>query len=117
MRTLNRNKTKLWVVQPIGATEEMDNDGFYTGQIITAYSSPLVIYLHLYPSSGEIVERLFGKDASYDMIAVSNDVVLNKDSLLFLSVPFSNYDITYDYHIGKILKSLNTYQYGLKKRT
>lgn len=116
MRTLDKNKTKLWVVNSSGTTEMIDSDGFYTGEVVKSYGVPSTIYLHLYPSGGEITEKLFGKDSSFDMLAVSNNVILTKDSLLFLDEPLSNYDITYDYRVSEILKSLNTYNYGLKKR-
>lgn len=116
MRTLERNKIKLWCISPSGTEEVKDADGFFTGEVIKIYGSPQVIYLNIAPSIGAIVEDIFGKDASFDMIAITNEVVLSKDSLLFLNEPTSNYDTTYDYSVQQIKKSLNTYQYGLKGR-
>lgn len=117
MRTLERNKTKLWMVDVTGVTESTDIDGFKTGDFVKTYSTPVVIYLSLYPANGKIVEDIFGRDASLDMVAVSNDVVLTKNTLLFLTAPVSNYLTTYDYKVDRINISLNTKQYGLLRRT
>lgn len=116
-RTLGINKTKLWVVNKTGETEVVDGDGYYTGEITDTYSDPVEIYLTLYPSNGAIIEQLFGKDASLDMVAVSNYVELNLNSLLFLTEPTDNFYTTYTYNVNNIKRSLNTFQYGLKART
>lgn len=118
-RTLGINKTKLWVVEPISEIEAIDDDGNYTGEITNLYDTPVEVYLTLYPSNGAIVEQLFGKDASLDMVAVSNSVELTKDSLLFINEPLITDDFfkTHDYSVQNIKRSLNTFQYGLRKRT
>lgn len=117
MRTLNKNKQTLWRVDVIGTTPYVDNLGFETGEIINLYSTPTKIEINIYPSYGDVVEQIFGKDQSYDMLAVSNEIELLSSTLLFLTEPISNYDKTYDFRIGKIKKSLNTYNYGLRSRT
>lgn len=116
MRTLERNKQTLWLVNLESMTDVVDGDGFYTGEYARNYTIPTQIKIALYPSNTAISEELFGKDASFDMLAVSNDIVLDKDSLLFIEEPTGNYATTYDYSIDNIGKSLNTYQYGLKRR-
>jgi len=116
VRTLARNQTKLWIVSPATKVEALDSDGYRTGEFVSVFTSPTIIYLSLYPSTGSIVEQLFGKDYSPDMLACSNDIVLTKDTLLFLQEPISDYATTYDYKVDKILESLNTYQYGLRRR-
>lgn len=117
MRTLNRNKQTLWYVTSIGTEPKLDIDGFETGEIIKLYSAPVKIKINIFPSNGLIAEQIFGKDQSFDMMAVSNDIILNKDSLLFLTEPLSNYDTTYDFVVDTINKSLNTYNYGLRSKT
>ena len=117
MRTLEINKTKLWYVNIVSITDKIDGDGFFTGEKINTYGTPAIIYLPLYPANGRVSEQIFGKDAQLDMVAVSNNVELNKDTLLFLSAPTTtSYDTTYDYNINSIAISLNTFNYGLKKR-
>lgn len=116
MRTLEKNKVTLWLVKPATLTPELDSNGFMTGQNVLTYSTPIQIRLSLYPSNSDIVEQLFGKDCSFDMVSVSNSVILSKDSMLYYSQPIANFGTTYDYKVDKIAHSLNTYGYGLKGR-
>lgn len=118
MRTLELNKTKVWIIEPLDRVELLDSDGFKTGEYTMGYAIPKEVNLALYPSNGAIVEQIFGKDASYDMMAVSNDIVLTTDSLVFLtSPPDVNIYNTYNYRVSAIKHSLNTYNYGLRMRT
>lgn len=119
MRDLLRNTTKLWYVNAAILADELDLDGNYTGEKTKSYSAPQIIFMNIYPSNGNVVERIFGKDSSFDMVATSNQIKLEVDTLLFLKDPNfnSNYDLNYDFRIDTIRTSLNTTQYGLKKRT
>jgi hypothetical protein len=118
MRTLEKNKINIWYVSPSGFTDEVDDDGYYTGAKIPTYSTPTKVRMHLYPSGSEVVEQIFGKDASLDMVAVSNNVVLDRHTLMFLTEPTVgvDYSLVHDFTIDIIAKSLNTYNYGLKRR-
>ena len=116
MRTLEKNKMILWITYPTGMVDVVDDDGFYTGEKVMSYSTPEKIKLLIYPSNGDIINRIFGKDVSCDMISVSNSIDLNTDSLLFYSEPSGDYSTTYDLNIIKKLKSLNTFSYGFGAR-
>lgn len=116
MRTLEKNKTVLWLVNPATYVDVVDNDGYETGERIQTFGAPVEIRLALYPANGVIREEIFGRDYSCDVIAVSNDIILTKDSLLFYNQPTENFDTTYDLIVDKILHSLNTYNYGLRSR-
>ena len=115
MRTLELNKSNLWYVEYIGEVEVLDEDGLYTGEVEIAYSEPKAIRLHLYPATGEVVDRTFGRELKLDMLTNSNEV-LTEMSLLFLEKPVGNYEATYDYRVSAIMGSLNTIQYGLVSR-
>lgn len=117
MRTLEKNKVTLWVVSPTGSNNEIDEDGNMTGEKITTYNQPIEVKLSLYPAGGEITEQMFGKDTSIDMISVSSEVILTPDSLLFETLPTSDFRKTYTYRVNRISKSLNTYAYGFTRRT
>ncbi len=116
MRTLEKTKIKLWVVDVLGVVDELDSDGFYTGHKIKQYSEPRLVKMSLYPSNGSIVQNIFGTECNFDKIGVSTDVVLNEDSLLFLSEPTGNYATTYDYKVVNIKSSFNIHNYGLARR-
>ena len=117
MRTLEKNKVSLWYCNVVSIADEVDSDGYFTGEKIKTYGVPTNVRLPLYPFNGEIDSQIFGSDCSFDMVSVSNNLILTKDALLFTSLPTSNYDITYDYRVDNIKHSLNTYQYGLVRRT
>lgn len=116
-RTLNLNKTKLWYVYPIGTQDAVDSEGNYTGETIKLYSNPVAIYISLYPAYGAVVEQIFGKDASLDMVAISNEYNFSKDTLFYLNQPTSNFGRNYDYYISDMKSSINTHNYGLRRRT
>lgn len=116
MRTLELNKIPLWLVEKQSQEPLLDDDGFETGEFSPSYSTPTQVNLQMYPAIGKIKDDLFGKDAMLDMISVSTDVILTKDSLLFEVEPSGNYDTTFTYSVSKILKSLNGYAYGLELR-
>lgn len=117
MRTLEKNKTKLWRVTPLSKVEVVDINGFLTGEYTTTFSTPEIVYIALFPANGKIKNDLFGKDYQCDKLAVSNNVVLTELDLLFLSAPVSNYESTYIYRVDKINQSLNTYNYALRNST
>lgn len=116
MRTLERNKLKLWYVEPIENVEVVDSDGYYTGETKSSFGTPKVIYLNIYPYNGDINSDIFGKNKSFDMIGISNNLDLKENGLLFLSEPIVNKYLDYDYTVSAIKKSLNTTQYGLRGR-
>ena len=116
MRTLELNKSTLWLVNPTGEVDEVDGDGFYTGSKTISYSTPIEIKINIFPATGEITEEVFGKNASLDMIGITTDLELQIGSLLFLTQPVSNYYSTYDFSVSMIKKSLHVKRYGLKRR-
>ena len=116
MRTLNRNKTKLWYVEPASTIEVKDSEGYHTGETRKVYGAPKEVWIDLYPSDGMIMEQIFGRDADFSKLAVS-EVTLSKDTLLFLSMPTGDYEYTYDFIVERNKKSLNHNNYGLRSRT
>lgn len=116
MRDLEKNKVSLWKVDLVSITDEVDINGYKTGQKKKTYSTPTQIRLSLYPSDGDIALRLFGQDCNFDMITSSVSNILTKDSLLFKVQPTANFSTTYDYNVAKISESLNVHLYGLNRR-
>lgn len=108
--------TSLWYVSPVSYTDSVDTDGFYTGEQEATFNEPIEIRMSLYPSNGQITERIFGKESSFDMVASSTIVSLDEEGLLFLEEPTSDYLNTYDYRISRINSSINSHYYGLNRR-
>ena len=116
MRTLNLNKTKLWFVEPTGVTLQRDSDNNFTGVNIITYSVPTSVMINFYPYTGDIKDQIFGKDASFDMIGVTNELEFKDGTLFFLTEPIGDYGNSYDYSMESKFKSINTTRYGFKRR-
>lgn len=116
MRTLELNKTNLWYTREIGEIDVVDDEGNFTGEIEMEYLKPEKIRLHLYPASGEVLEESFGRSSGVEMISSTTDNILKVNDLIYYEEPLENYNENYDYSITSILRSLNSFQYGLKGR-
>ena len=57
-----------------------------------------------------------GKIVEADVIAVSTVVELDKNDLLFLTEPTTDFDKVYDYRVTRKLTSINGYEYWLEVR-
>lgn len=115
MRTLELNKQDVWVVDYEGEVDVKDENGYFTGEIETQYSTPIKHRMSLTTANGKVLEESFGLSSDVEVIVVTK-IKLSKQSLIFLSEPTSNYDVTYDYKVTKIIPSINHNQYGLKGR-
>lgn len=105
----------LWCVECIGTVNEVDEDGHYTGEVKKLYGEPKRMGIHLYPSGGIIMEQLFGRDADYSKLAIS-EILLSKNSLLFLNTPIEPYEENYDFLVERNKQSMNHNNYGLRSR-
>jgi len=138
MRTLRLNGVNLWVVSPNGMTDYVDVDGFRTGEKVVTYSVPVKVRMSVYPSNGTV--KTYGKGIAVeaDYLAVSTEIKLKENDLLFKSDPTAEwlvetpwdemeqgwdgsyilvYDTIYDYKVSNILESINGNRYGLKVKT
>ena len=115
MRLSNKNKIKIWYSNDRTETDEISDNGYYTGNTIFKYENVKPIKINLYPTSGEITEEIFGKNCNFDAIACTIGSPFNENTILFLNEPTSEtiLERDYDYYIGSINKSLNFTQYGL----
>lgn len=118
MRTLQKNKRKLYKVSFLGTERETDEFGNYTGERKRQYSVPEEIWINFRVMSGIISSEIFGNHSDYDMTAISEEPILAKDDLLFEEMPPSDVDYftTYDLKVDDVSPSLNTYAYGFRRR-
>ncbi len=116
MRTLRKNTVSMWYVEPSGYADTLDSEGNFTGERNRTYSDPKSISLPLIPATGDVLLESFGETSDVDYISNSTNFI-EKDTLLFLEKPISNYNTTYDFTITKIKSSLNHNVYGLRRRS
>lgn len=133
MRTLNRNKQKMFYSLYLGETRPIydsyiDTDGVEhkidTGEKTSAYSMPTVFYGNIAMSGGESEAVEFGLNlADYQavLIMAKNTLHIDETSLIWLNTE-PQYDTdgmvdqyTADYSVVKVSPSLNVDKYVLKK--
>lgn len=132
MRTLNRNKQKMFYSLYLGETpiydSYVDADGVEhkidTGEKKASYSMPTVFYGNIAMSGGESEAVEFGLNlADYQavLIMAKNTLPIDETSLIWINTePQYNTDGTpdqysADYSIIKVSPSLNVDKYVLKK--
>ncbi len=116
MRTLRRNRKKLWLVRPTGYTDKVDSQGNYTGEKIATYAAPVAIELSTYPRFGQVEYVPQGMGSQFDYYALSTSVELLAGDLIFKEEPTGDYDKTFDFKVSDKLESVNVTRYGLKAR-
>lgn len=132
MRTLNRNKQKMFYSLYLGETpiydSYVDADGVEhkidTGEKKASYSMPTAFYGNIAMSGGESEAVEFGLNlADYQavLIMAKNTLPIDETSLIWLNTtPQYNEDGTVDqysadYSVVKVSPSLNVDKYVLKK--
>lgn len=118
MRTLVKNRRKLYKVSFTGTTEQTDAYGNYTGEKKRNYSVPEEVWLNFRVMSGLITSEIFGKLSDYDLTATSHEKLLDKNDLLFEEMPTDTENLLqkYDYKVDEISPSLNGYVFGMRRR-
>lgn len=114
MRTLERNKIELFIVEPDKVEDIYDEDGYFTGEKELKYSEPKKIRINLYPVTGRAKEELFGLDnkVAYSSVSMSKFKI---GSLLFFDFPENiDYSTEYDLKLTKRMMSINNYRYGFE---
>lgn len=117
MRSLEINKSSFWMVRPTGFTDVMDGQGRYTGEKIATFSDPVKLRFNVFPNDGTITTTVKGQIEEFDFIGVSEELgIVSKDDLLFILQPVDEFDLTYDYKVGRILQSINVIKFTLEAR-
>lgn len=70
MRTLEREKSRIWVAKRLPCTPELDDDGFPTGNMIETYDDPIELYLNVKPVSNPLERNLYGQRANTSLKVV-----------------------------------------------
>ena len=122
MRTLLRNRRKIYYASYIGETEILDEYGNATGEYSVSYSNPKEYFGNVSAAQGEMQSRQFGESESYDKVIVLDDInaPIDEHSILWVdTLPHVNEDGTtatpYDYTVKKVAKSLNGVSIAIRK--
>lgn len=101
--------------------EEIDEDGYLTGEKKTGYSKPVRAMARISPNTTEVEETPFGRDAVYDkMISTVQDLPITETSKLFIDIvpeidSEGNTDTEPDYEVVKVARDLHQRLWAIRK--
>ena len=113
MRTLRRNKQKIYYANYVSKTETVDSNGFYTGEKVITYNTPTEAWVNVSPSRGEASIELFGADLNYtNTIVTDKDLGWDENTILWVGTLSS---LPHNYTVVSVAKSINSVAYAIKK--
>lgn len=122
MRTLIRNKTKIYYAKYLNKVAVVDEYGNLTGEYDINYSNPVSIMLNTSAASGKAEAEVFGENLSYDKVIVLDnwDPTIDEYAVFWIDRKpeideEGKTDTPYDYVVKKVAKSLNHVSIALSK--
>ena len=122
MRTLLRNKIRIYYANFRTKNPIKDEYGNLTGEYDIVYDKPVEIKANVSAARGEATTRQFGEDESYDRVIVMDDpkVPIDVSSVLWIdSLPEikadGSTDTPYDYIVKQVAPSLNSVSIAVSK--
>lgn len=115
MRTLKRNKVKVWYVNLDGETEIV-NEGIRTGEYRKTYTAPAYLMANVSPATGNTSLEPFGVETNYShvMVIEGTSCPINETTQLYLGDnPLTATDNFF--MVARIAKSLNHTRIALKE--
>lgn len=122
MRTLTRNKIRIFYANYHGKTSLKDEYGNLTGEYEISYNKPVEVRANVSAARGESTTRQFGDDVRYDRIIVLDDpkFPIAETSVLWIDTlpeikPDGTTATPYDYIVKQVATSLNSVSIAVSK--
>ena len=122
MRTLARNKIRIFYANFRSKAPITDEYGNLTGEYDIAYDNPVEIRANVSAARGESTTRQFGEDEGYDRVIVMDDpgVPIKVSSVLWIDTlpeikADGSTDTPYDYIVKQVAPSLNSVSIAVSK--
>ena len=122
MRTLTRNKIRIFYANYREKIPRKDEYGNLTGEYDIAYDNPVEIKANVSAARGEVTTRQFGDDESYDRVIVLDDpkLPIAVTSILWIdTLPEITEDgstkTPHDYIVKQVATSLNSVSIAVSK--
>ncbi len=114
MRSLNRNKRKIYYANRLGDTPHIDEYGNETGETTPMYSTAKELWCNISPSVGEEAVQAFGNLSGYSRtISVSDrNCPMDENSVIWFGV---NPTDRHNYIVIRKADSKNGILYALKE--
>ena len=124
MRTLARNKIRIYYANYRDKTPIKDEYGNLSGEYKVTYENPVALMANVSAARGESTTRQFGEDVRYDRIIVLDDPAhpITETSVLWIDTPpeiktDGTTDTPYDYIVKQVAPSLNSVSIAVSKVT
>ena len=122
MRTLLRNKIRIFYANYRDKVPLKDEYGNLTGEYDIVYDDPVEIKANVSAARGEATTRQFGDDEGYDRVIVMDDpgVPIKVSSVLWIDTPpdikaDGSTGTPYDYIVKQVAPSLNSVSIAVSK--
>lgn len=122
MKTLARNKIRIFYANFREKIPLKDEYGNLTGEYRIAYENPVVIRANVSAARGEATTRQFGEDEAYDRVIVMDDpnVPIKVSSVFWIDTlpeikADGSTDTPYDYIVKQVAPSLNSVSIAVSK--
>ena len=122
MRTLYRNKIRIFYANYLSKVPLKDEYGNLTGEYDIAYDNPVEIRANVSAARGEATTRQFGDDEGYDRVIVLEDpaIPITVSSILWIdALPELAEDgstkTPHDYIVKQVATSLNSVSIAVSK--
>ena len=122
MRTLARNKIRIFYANYRDKVPLKDEYGNLTGEYDIAYDNPVEIKANVSAARGEATTRQFGDDEGYDRVIILDDpkVPIAVTSILWIDTlpeisEDGSTDTPHDYIVKQVATSLNSVSIAVSK--
>ena len=122
MRTLARNKIRIYFANYSDKTPLKDEYGNLTGEYEITYGNPVAVMANVSAARGESTTRQFGEDVRYDRIIVLDDPAfpIAETSIIWIdTLPEVKADgsteTPHDYIVKQVAPSLNSVSIAVSK--
>ena len=122
MRTLNRNKVRIFFANYQSKTPLKDEYGNLTGEYEISYTNPTELCANVSAARGEATTRQFGDNESYDKVIVLDDpkFPITTTSILWIDTlpeiaEDGSTETPHDYIVKQVAASLNSVSIAVSK--
>jgi hypothetical protein len=122
MRTLHRNKIRIFYANYRGKVPLKDEYGNLTGEYEISYTNPIAVCANVSATRGEATTRQFGDDEGYDRVIVLDDpkFPITATSILWIDTPpeiaeDGSTETPHDYIVKQVAVSLNSVSIAVSK--
>lgn len=121
MRTMLRNKRKIWFSTYQGDEPILTPDGYDTGESKPVFSPPQMLMINVSPATGNAEDTPFGSFMDYDhsLITENKTLPIVEGTRIWFETadpdPDEPQTVPYNYTVVQVATSINTVAYAIKR--